>query len=106
MRRASRLAFAFALVASLACSAPTAVRRADGIDASTLPEAQRADYAVFAQRCSKCHSLARPLDSGIDDPGWWASYVARMRAMPGSGISAADEAAILRFLTAHQGPRR
>jgi hypothetical protein len=58
----------------------------------------RADYDVFALRCSKCHSLARPLNSGIDDDDYWKAYVAKMRRQPGSGISSEDSVAILRFL--------
>jgi hypothetical protein len=57
-----------------------------------------ADYALFSVRCSKCHSLARPLSSGIDDDAYWATYVAKMRRQPGSGISASDAAAALRVL--------
>ena len=58
----------------------------------------RADYDVFAERCSKCHSLARPLNSGIDDDEYWKLYVAKMRRQPGSGISLTDAQATLRFL--------
>lgn len=58
----------------------------------------RGDYEVFAQRCSKCHTLARPLNSGITEDEFWTLYVARMRRMPGSGISPEDETRILRFL--------
>jgi hypothetical protein len=63
-----------------------------------LPPDVRTSYEVFAQRCSKCHSLARPLDSGIDDDAYWAMYVDRMRRQPASGISLADRAPILSFL--------
>jgi hypothetical protein len=72
--------------------------RSEGLDPATLPENVRADYAVFAQRCSKCHSLARPLTSGIDDDEYWAMYVARMRRQPASGISLEDTVVVLRFL--------
>jgi hypothetical protein len=72
--------------------------RSEGLEPSTLPTEVRADYAVFAQRCSKCHSLARPLNSGISDENYWAMYVARMRRQPGSGISPDDAPRILRFL--------
>ncbi len=65
--------------------------------ASLSPDV-RADYAVFAVRCSKCHSLARPLNSGIDDDEYWKAYVAKMRRQPGSGISVDDSVAILRYL--------
>ena len=88
-------------VAIAGCAAQPAWRRADGIDSSALPESLRADYAVFAQRCSKCHSLARPLEAGVRGDAWWARYVTKMRNMPGSGISPEDEAPILRFLHAY-----
>jgi hypothetical protein len=84
--------------ASTAASCVGATGRADGLDVSMLPDDQRADYAVFAQRCSKCHSLARPLESGIDDDEFWHAYVEKMRRMPSSGISPEDTVPILRFL--------
>jgi hypothetical protein len=72
--------------------------RSEGVDRSTLPDTVLVDYDLFALRCSKCHSLARPLSSGIDDDDYWAIYVARMRRQPGSGISQEDTVGILRFL--------
>src|SRR5262249_24088974 len=72
--------------------------RHEGIDVASLPPDVRSDYELFAQRCSKCHSLARPLESGITDDGFWHEYVERMRRQPSSGISPDDEIPILRFL--------
>jgi hypothetical protein len=72
--------------------------RGEGMDTTTMPADVRDDYDVFAHRCSKCHSLARPLNSGIDDDEFWTTYVARMRRQPGSGINQADADVILRFL--------
>jgi hypothetical protein len=63
-----------------------------------LPPEVRADYEVFADRCSKCHALSRPLNSGIVSDDHWAMYVGRMRRQPGSGISLDDAEVILRFL--------
>ena len=63
-----------------------------------MPEEVRSDYALFAQRCSKCHSLSRPLQSGITDDRYWEDYVERMRRQPSSGISIEDTVFILRFL--------
>jgi hypothetical protein len=74
------------------------IHRSDELDVSGLPPEIRDDYALFAHRCSKCHSLARPLTSGIDDDEYWKRYVERMRRQPGSGISPEDEPGILRFL--------
>ncbi len=91
------LPFAVLLVAVIGCVENPANDR----DASAWPADVRADYTVFAQRCSKCHSLARPLESGIDSDEYWRLYVERMRRQPGSGITVADTVPILRFLHAY-----
>ena len=70
----------------------------EGLDPSQMPPSVRADYTLFALRCSKCHTLSRPLQSGITDDGFWAEYVERMRRQPGSGITTQDTIPILRFL--------
>jgi hypothetical protein len=56
-----------------------------------------ADYNVFAQRCSRCHTLARPINSDFD-MDQWRHYVARMRRQPNSGIAPEDVPGILAFL--------
>lgn len=89
------LALALALVGVGGC-ASTGAR--EGLDVSRLPEEVRPDYALFARRCSKCHPLARALNSGIDDDARWVDYVTRMRRQPGSGIAVQDTTPILRFL--------
>ncbi len=89
---------ALALLAALGNMGCSGAHRAEGLDIATLPTSLRADYEVFAVRCSKCHSLARPLQSGISDDEYWKKYVERMRRQPGSGISRADTQPILRFL--------
>jgi hypothetical protein len=63
-----------------------------------MPAEVRDDYALFALRCSKCHSLSRPLQSGITDDVFWVEYVERMRRQPGSDITIEDTVPILRFL--------
>ena len=93
-----RRVLAAALLAQLTLTWGCATTARDGLDAAQLPIEVRADYAVFARRCSKCHQLARPLGSGIHDDARWADYVERMRRQPGSGISRADTVPILRFL--------
>jgi hypothetical protein len=93
--RAGAWAAAASLMALAACSF---FERGEGIDVRTLPPDQQADYSIFAQRCSKCHSLARPLNSGITKDEYWRMYVERMRRQPSSGISEADTVPILRFL--------
>jgi hypothetical protein len=78
----------------------------EGLDVAQLPEAVRPDYQLFARRCSKCHSLARPLGSGITDDAVWIAYVNRMRRQPGSGISPQDATPILRFLHYYSSEQR
>jgi hypothetical protein len=73
-------------------------RSSEAFDSATLPDDVRDDYALFAQRCSKCHSLARPLQSGISDEEYWHNYVERMRRQPGSGITPGEAPRILHFL--------
>jgi hypothetical protein len=93
-----RLVWAAVVVAHVSALLGCSKRPAEGLDVATLPPDSRADYAIFARRCSKCHSLARPLNSGITDDEAWRMYVARMRRQPGSGINDEDSAVILRFL--------
>jgi hypothetical protein len=85
----------FAMISALSCSQRPG---SESAYATRLPDAIRPSYELFAHRCSKCHSLARPLDSGIDDDASWELYVDRMRRQPGSGISMSDRAPILAFL--------
>jgi hypothetical protein len=67
------------------------------IDVSGYPEQQQQAYARFAQRCSKCHTLARPINSSLE-PDQWVAYVNRMSRKPGSGISPKDVQVIQEFL--------
>ena len=80
--------------------------RGDVASGLASPPDLNPDYQVFALRCSKCHSLARPLNSGITDDKHWDEYVARMRRQPGSGINQADAVAILRFLHTYSAAER
>lgn len=90
--------FFVAILAGLLVSTATGCTRREGLDPSTMPENVRGDYAFFARKCSKCHSLARPLSANITDDEQWALYVNRMRRQPASGISPNDQEHILRFL--------
>ena len=55
-------------------------------------------YGLFAVRCSRCHTLARPLNAAITEYSHWKAYVKRMRHHAGSGISPKDAKTILVFL--------
>jgi hypothetical protein len=93
------------LVAAIVLSAACTQSR-QALEPAALPLEQRANFAVFANRCSKCHSLARPLESGIEDDSYWVLYVAKMRRQPGSGITAVDAPPILSFLHFYSAEQR
>ena len=98
--RTPRLALAVMALAasSLALVGASGCTRKESLDAGKMPENVRADYEVFARKCSKCHTLARPLNANITDDEEWIRYVNRMRRQPASGISPEDQEVILRFL--------
>ena len=97
MVRSFAMACALAGAAALMSTA-SGCTHGEGLDRAKLPENIRADYDLFARKCSKCHSLARPLSAGITDDEQWVLYVNRMRRQPASGISPEDQEGILRFL--------
>lgn len=61
------------------------------------PEIQK-DYKIFRQKCTVCHTLARPINSDFVLPDEWSRYVKRMMHKPGSMISGADAKKIYTFL--------
>jgi len=67
------------------------------IDAATFPEDQQAYYKIFAQKCSKCHTLARPINTDMKVSAW-KRYVKKMMNKPDSGISPASGKKIYKFL--------
>jgi hypothetical protein len=87
-----------AVLVAVSCAGSNSVRHGDTIDVSGYPRDIQDAYAVFAVRCSHCHTLARPLNARIHDPQHWVRYVTRMRRNPSSGINTKDAEIILRFL--------
>ena len=60
--------------------------------------------ATMEKRCSKCHNLDRIAGARKDARGWLAT-VGRMRALPDSGISAADSRIIVSYLASQMVPK-
>ena len=95
----TRIALAFALLLP-ACVGGGSARRG-GLPEETVngfPPAVEQSYRLFAVRCSRCHTLSRPLNASITEYEHWEQYVARMRRHAGSGISPKDAEEILVFL--------
>ena len=65
---------------------------------ASFPAEVQDSYRLFAAKCSRCHTLSRPLDANITEHEHWDAYVSRMRHHAGSGISKADAEEILVFL--------
>ena len=70
------------------------------IDVSEYPEEMQPLYKLYAKRCSKCHTLARSVNSEYRGEEW-DRYVARMSRKPNSGISPGTGEKILTFLKFH-----
>ncbi len=68
------------------------------IDVSKYPKEMQEKYESFKKTCSKCHSLARPINSGYALPEEWERYIKRMKRKPGSGIGSKEAKAIYEFL--------
>ena len=71
---------------------------ASSFDREQLPPDIQSSYDAFRFHCSRCHTLSRPLTARVSSTEHWDQYVARMRRMPGSGISEANSKVILKFL--------
>ena len=74
----------------------------DSIDVSSYPAVHQANYRVYADVCSRCHTLARSVNSPVVSRAYWEFYLLGMRAVNGFDRNPAiqrDQArAILDFL--------
>jgi len=76
------------------------------IDVSSYPEEMQQKYELFAERCSKCHTLARPINSDYALEEEWSRYVKRMMRKPGSGIAPKEAKQIFEFLAYDSSVRK
>jgi hypothetical protein len=67
------------------------------IDVSSYPDDQKKKYDLFAAKCSKCHPLARPVNSRFTAEEW-KRYMKKMVRRPNSGINEEQAASIYDFL--------
>ena len=68
------------------------------IDVSKYPPDMKANYKVFADKCAKCHTIARPINCEFALEDEWERYIKRMMNKAGSIISPADGKQIFEFL--------
>lgn len=70
----------------------------DTIEISSYPPKMQRAYVLFSQKCSRCHTLARPINSQWATAVFWEHYVKRMWRKPGSGINGAEAKQMWEFL--------
>lgn len=70
----------------------------DTVDISDYTAEMQSYYKVFAQKCGKCHTIARALNSPYATPEEWNNYVNKMMRKPGSGIGPHEGKQIFQFL--------
>ncbi len=78
---------------------------ASKIDVSAYPPEQQEQYQLFAKRCSKCHTLARPINADFDAREW-KTYVRKMIRRPDSGINEEEGEQIFLFLKFHSEQKK
>ena len=67
------------------------------IDVSSYSAEMQESYALFTRKCSRCHTVARPINSTFT-PAEWREYVYKMMRKPGSGLTPRTSEEIIKFL--------
>lgn len=75
------------------------------INVSSYPPEQQKNYKTFVDKCAKCHTIARPINTTMTKPEW-ERYVKRMMHKPNSGISDSQGKFIYEFLAYDQESRK
>jgi len=68
------------------------------IDVSKYPADMKARYKVFADKCGKCHTLARAINCEFALEDEWERYVKRMMRKAGTFITPDDGRQIFEFV--------
>jgi hypothetical protein len=76
------------------------------VDVSAYPGGLKDNYGVFRQKCSLCHTLARPINCTFALPDEWSRYIKRMMHKPGSNISPGQAKKIYEFLAYDSSVRK
>jgi hypothetical protein len=86
------------LVASASARTGSPVNGSATIDVSEYPAGIRANYKIFSQKCSQCHSLGRPINSKYVLPNEWSHCIRRMKHRTGANIDSSAEEKLYDFL--------
>lgn len=77
----------------------------DKIDVTAYPEPFPQQYRLFSEKCSKCHTIARPINTTMVRAEW-ERYVKRMMHKPNSGIGDKQGKQIFDFLLFDESNRK
>jgi len=76
------------------------------IDVSKYPKDMQGIYKnLFLKKCSKCHTVARPINTSKTDKEW-TEYIQKMRKKPNSGVDAKSAELITKFVIYDQHQRK
>jgi hypothetical protein len=75
------------------------------IDVSAYPAAQQEGYRMFTDKCARCHTIARAINTTMSRREW-EHYIKQMMQNPKSGIDASEGKVIFEFLTYDQAARK
>lgn len=92
----------YSIVAFAADKGPSKI---DAKILATYAPQMKATYNIFRNKCSKCHTLARPINTDLT-PTKWEEYVKRMMKKPGSGIKPNEAKQIWEFLVYDTAKRK
>ena len=67
------------------------------IDVTAYPSKMQKAYELFTRKCSRCHTVARPINSTFSSDEW-REYVYKMMKKPGSGLTPKTTEQIIEFL--------
>ena len=67
------------------------------IDVTAYSPEMQETYKLFTRKCSRCHTVARPINSTFT-PQEWRKYVHKMMRKPGSGLTPKTAEKIIEFL--------
>lgn len=67
------------------------------IDVVNYPPKMQEAYELFTRKCSRCHTVARPINSTFASEKW-REYVYKMMRKPGSGLTPKTAEEIIKFL--------
>lgn len=67
------------------------------IDVTAYSPKMQETYELFTRKCSRCHTVARPINSNLPASAW-REYVYKMMRKPGSGLTPKTAEEIIKFL--------